>query len=144
MILKELIEMLEQYPADRRVAKGFAYPHSYRGFYDEVAFEPVDNITVGEMLKDAKRANGETYEGWKGGFYKMGDYTECWIAERGKCGDQISERLLGYLLADTVDGPLTDLNEITKLRKEAAKLRGTIITIRDICDIAIKEWNEES
>lgn len=71
MKLKHVIEMLEKFPSDRQVANGFGNPHSWRGSYDELAFEPVENATVGRMLEDAKSAVGATYEGWKGGEFLM-------------------------------------------------------------------------
>lgn len=71
MKLKDLIALLEKFPADKRVAHGFGNPHSWRGSYDELAFEPVDDTTVGEMLAEARSAIGQTYDGWKGGDYLM-------------------------------------------------------------------------
>ena len=61
MHLKQLIEALEKYDAAQPVALGFGHPHSYRGYYDQLAFEPVNNTTVGEMLAAANSAMGTTY-----------------------------------------------------------------------------------
>jgi hypothetical protein len=71
MKLIDLIELLEKFPTDMRVAQGFGNPHSWRGSYDELAFEPVDDTTVGEMLAEARSAIGQTYTGWKGGDFLM-------------------------------------------------------------------------
>lgn len=71
MKLKNLIEILEKFPADMRVAQGFGNPHSWRGVYAELAFEPVDDTTVGEMLSEARSAVGQIYTGWKGGEFLM-------------------------------------------------------------------------
>jgi len=73
---------------------GFENPHSYRGFYDQLAFEPLDNVEIGAMLTAARAALGSTYTGWKGGEYTMNAYTECHIAERGSMGIEISAALL--------------------------------------------------
>lgn len=100
MILKELIEKLEKYPKDKVVRMGFDSPHSYRGSYDELAFEPCPNTTVGQMLEYAKSAIGQTYEGYKGGQYLMDEYTTVNIAEYGSCGEEIGEVLLKYILED--------------------------------------------
>lgn len=71
MKLGALIELLQKYPVSRKVRRGFGNPHSWRGSYDELAFEPIHDTTVGEMLEAAKSAVGTTYHGWKGGEYKM-------------------------------------------------------------------------
>jgi len=111
MTLKELIERLEAADYDMVVPKGFNNPHSYRGYYDELAFEPAENITVGEMLACAIEANGSTYTGWKGGEFTMGDYTNVHIAHMGECGDEVSQRLLDYML-DFGKVNVTDNKEI--------------------------------
>lgn len=98
MILSELIELLEKEDPTQRVPLGFGRPHSYRGYYDELAFEPVENTTIGEMLADAKGALGKTYHGYKGGEYEMGPYTTCWLANYGDTGEGIGPVLLRYML----------------------------------------------
>jgi len=102
MILKNLIEKLEQYPRDKVVPKGFNSPHSYREFYSELAFEPCDNTTVGEMLDCAKEALNNTYEGYKGGEYTMDEWTDCYLAVYSECGDAINETMLNYMLNDNL------------------------------------------
>lgn len=98
MTLGELIQRLKEAPRDFRVPFGFHEPHSYRGYYDQLAFEPTTNVTVGEMLDAAESALGETFTGYKGGDYTMGEYTDVWIAHYGECGDGISHMLLDYML----------------------------------------------
>lgn len=99
MKLGQLIALLEKFPESKVVSEGFHYPHSWRGSYDELAFEPLDNTTVGEMLAAAKSAVGETYEGWKGGDFVMTldtrvniDYVGCW--SDGKYDDRLYEWML--------------------------------------------------
>lgn len=87
MKLKNLIEMLEKFPADMRVSQGFGNPHSWRGVYAELAFEPVDDTTVGEMLSEARSAVWATYTGWKGGEFLMGPETPVNIDYEGKWSD---------------------------------------------------------
>lgn len=100
MTLDELIAALEAEDPARRLPLGFSHPHSYRGFYDELAFEPTANVTVGEMLADARSADGTTYQGWKGGDFTMTGWTDCWLAEEGTGGgEQIGSLLLTLLLA---------------------------------------------
>ena len=108
MTLGELIERLEQADPNLIVPMGFASPHSYRGYYDELAFEPRANILVSDMLAAAKDAMGSTYIGYKGGEYQMCEWTECWLAKWGECGETIGPILLGYMLGKYNLGVLED------------------------------------
>jgi len=77
MRLGELITFLEGVDPNLVVPKGFHNPHSYRGSYNQLAFEPCKNTSFGDMLEVARQALNQTYTGWKGGEYKMDQYTEC-------------------------------------------------------------------
>lgn len=79
MNLQKVIDILEQYPSEKMLSKGIGNPHSWRGSYEELAFEVVENVTVGEMLAAAESAVGATYEGWKGGEYTMDEDTQVHI-----------------------------------------------------------------
>ena len=94
--LKELIDWLESKPADAVVPHGFGYPMSFRGSYYELAFDPADNAKISDMLYYAKSAMGNTFEGYKGGEYTMGEDTPCWISPYGESwkADQIGQTLL--------------------------------------------------
>jgi hypothetical protein len=98
MMLLDIIETLEKYDPAAIVPLGFGEPHSYRGYYDKLAFEPVENTTVGKMLTAAKKAEGATYTGYKGGEYKMTGYTDCYLATWGDTGDEIGPILLRLML----------------------------------------------
>ena len=87
MRLKDLIAYLEAKPEDAVATPGFSSPHSYRGWYEQIAFTPEPSATAGEMLAHAKSAIGATFHGWKGGEYKMGPDSFINIAEAGYCGD---------------------------------------------------------
>lgn len=100
MYLCELITALENENPERVISRGFNSPHSYRGYYDQLAFEPANNVTVAEMLECAREALGNTYTGYKGGDYTMHEYTEVNIAYYGHCGEPLSKLLLHYLLSD--------------------------------------------
>lgn len=100
MVLKDLIAFLETQPKDKVVPLGFNYPHSYRGFYSELAFEPKENATIGEMLDCAKEALDSTYEGYKGGDYTMDEYTNCYLAEYGCTGEGIGIYFLKYMVGE--------------------------------------------
>lgn len=99
MTLGELIAALGAADPTRTVRHGFTHPHSYRGYYNELAFEPAANVTVADMLADARSALGATYEGWKGGDFTMHEHTDCWLSEEGcASGDTISALLLELML----------------------------------------------
>jgi len=100
MYLKDLIAFLEKRDAAIVVPVGFTHPHSYRGFYQDLAFEPAVNVTVGEMLRDAKAALGQPYTAYNGGEYTMGGYTDVWLAKWGHAGEGIGPVLLGYMLGE--------------------------------------------
>jgi len=93
--LQDLINWLEKQPPELRVPHGFGAPMSYRGYYDELAFEPEDNVSFGEMLAHARAALGAEFEGYKGGWYTMQSFTPCWIAHYGTSqGDKIGPTIL--------------------------------------------------
>lgn len=94
-----IIARLEQEDPDRVLPIGFGNPHSYRGYYSDLAFEPVRDISVGEMLTAARSALGTTFEGYKGGDNLMTESTECWISMHGESGDnKIGPLLLALML----------------------------------------------
>lgn len=99
MELQRLIRSLEALDPAQPVPLGFARPHSYRGYYEQLAFEPEANTTVGAMLTAAKGALGATYEGYKGGEYLMTASTTCWVSNEGdNSGDMLGPMLLGFML----------------------------------------------
>lgn len=93
--LKDLIEELEELDQEGIIPFGFDKPDSYRGYYSEVAFQPMECARVGDMLEHAKSALGKTFEGYKSGKYTMEEYTDCYIAEYGcSAGDKIGMTLI--------------------------------------------------
>jgi len=98
MTLGELITILESADPSRIAPIGFEHPHSHRGDYSELAFVPVKEPLVSEMLSEAREALGTTYTGWKGGEYLMDAGTECWLSEVGCSGESLGFALLAYML----------------------------------------------
>lgn len=86
MKLKEIIAILEKYPQEKICKYGFEKAGSYRGFYERLAFEPKTFVTVGQMLAEAKKAVGVTFNGYKGGEFAMDEETLVHIAPYG-CTD---------------------------------------------------------
>lgn len=93
MTLGELIKALERYDdkLDCRFDFGRHRPSclgSWRGDYSELSLISADNegqITVGEVRKMLKGANGKRYTGWKGGEFKMNLKTRLWTDQDGDC-----------------------------------------------------------
>ena len=102
MMLFELIQRLEEANPLSVLKKGFNEPHSYRGYYDRLAFQPVKNISVFEMLQIVKGSVDQTYTGYKGGEYTMNANVEVYLAMWGSTGDELSHTLLDYMLEDTL------------------------------------------
>ena len=100
MMLEDLITALEAADPNLVLPDGFTNPHSYRGDYMDLAFEPAANVTVAAMLADARSALGTTYQGWKGGDFEMRGDTWCWLSMEGDAsGDSIGPLLLRLMLA---------------------------------------------
>lgn len=131
MDLEDVIEYLQDLPADRVVRHGLCNPHSYRGWYEQVAFELKDNVSVGAMLASVRSALGATYTGYKGGSYMMRESTLVNIANEGETGGELSQGWLEYLCSDVVETTKV-LNAQEKLVDLAAKM----IQLRTTEDVA--------
>ena len=91
MTLGRLIEILESLPQDHPVCVRLGDGHSDRGFYEDLAFEPViEHSTVGVMLADAQAQLGKTHTGYKGGEYVMGEYSDVKVGRWSQCGEDLS------------------------------------------------------
>ncbi len=98
MNLEQYIRLLESFDPAQKLPLGLGNPHSWRGDYYDLAFEPVENITVGEMLQIAENCIDRTFDGWKGGEYKMTPFTTIHVDYRGHCYDLGLFLLLQVLL----------------------------------------------
>lgn len=96
LTLGRLIGWLRERNPDASVQHGFSAPHSDRGDYSNLAFNPCENTTFGEMLRHAESALGETFAGYKGGEYTMHEWTDVLIGEHGECGENITDTHLRY------------------------------------------------
>jgi len=99
MTLGEYIERLEKADPEKKVKLGLGNPDSWRGVYSELAFAPVENTTVGEMLSEARKAVGATYEGYKGGEYTMTKDTDIHVDCYGQWSDG---KVLWNMLLDLI------------------------------------------
>jgi len=103
--LGELITELKKLPREQKLNFSLCNPHSYRGYYEELAFEPcVSDRTIGELLDDAVYANGTTFRGWKGGNFLMTEDTTVWISFNGSNGQPLTDLALRFILQNPNTG----------------------------------------
>lgn len=97
MMLGGFINALELLPADMPirfdVGGAPSSPDSFRGYYEQLGFSAQDAATVGDVLAIAKAALGATFQGYKGGDYRMNVHTLIWKAEYGTSCD--ARRIVG-------------------------------------------------
>ena len=113
MTLGEIIRRLQEEDMDTEIQVGFGSPHSYRGYYDRLAFELVENTTIRHMLQAALAANGNIYQGYKGGDFKMDENTECYLAEYGMCGCELNSIVLEAMI-----DPANAVKELIRLARQ--------------------------
>jgi hypothetical protein len=78
-----------QVTIDGTYGKSPSYPHSYRGYHEDLAFEPSnDIITVREFLVLIGSTLGPIVSN-KGGEYDVNMRTTVWVAEHTKLGARI-------------------------------------------------------
>jgi hypothetical protein len=83
MTLGALIVALDAMPPGAEI-DGIQDPHSYRGYYADLAFEPkAGRVLVSEALAMCREAMGQVFTGYKGGDYVMGALTPLWISNYG-------------------------------------------------------------
>lgn len=90
MTLGQLVDELEKAPPNCDIRFDFCdvIPgelHSSCGDYSEIAITPLDwrETKVGVFLASLRAAVVATFEGWKGGDYRMGRDTPVWVDEHG-------------------------------------------------------------
>lgn len=100
--LGQIITHLKSLPQDQATRITLHSPHSYRGIYEDLAVEPDDSpSTVGEMLSVFDEACGNTYQGYKGGDFKMERYTTVWLDYRGAGnGERLGQLLLEFITGE--------------------------------------------
>jgi hypothetical protein len=93
--LGELIDYLQVLPQSALFHRGLVNPHSYRGYYEQLAFEPTDLMQTGmRLLEVARSAVNETYTGYKGGSFTMDHWTPVWVANSGHTGEELTQDML--------------------------------------------------
>lgn len=92
--LKKLILALTHTPFNDDVfvfiegtKNGIGNPHSYRGYYSDLAFEiSTEPKTLSKTLEMVTGCLECCFGGWKGGEFIMKENTPLWIAEQGCSG----------------------------------------------------------
>ncbi|MDC0644040.1 hypothetical protein OAP32_00520 [Crocinitomicaceae bacterium] len=89
MTLGKLIVVLEEMDPDT-IIQGLGELDSYRGYYSDLAFDPVnDMVKASDLLAQCKAALGATFTGYKGGEFYMDESTPLFIAPYGSCGPRL-------------------------------------------------------
>ncbi len=94
--LGHLIDWLSSQDPNKKVIDGFGEPMSWRGDYYQLAFAPEKETTVKDMLDNALSALGDTFTGYKGGEFRMGNDSEVYIANYGEIGEPITTYAFKY------------------------------------------------
>jgi len=81
--------------------EGFYTPHSYRGYYNELAFEPDANNQVKDIIEALERAYTDSFTGYKGGSYEYNMLTPCHLSWIGEASDENGDSL-GHLVSRMV------------------------------------------
>lgn len=103
--LGEIISFLEKH---RDYLIELTAPHSYRGYYEDLAFEPsVIGIPVVRFLKDIKdNVLGKGLGGYKGGEYLMTVNTPLW---RSMEGEASGEAIMDFKIENNVIKPIVKI-----------------------------------
>lgn len=89
MTLGQLIDILSGMEDNAQVAN-LCNPHSYRGYYDDIAFTLGEGTrNASDLLYTCEKVMGRVLEGYKGGDYLMGETTPVWIANYGCTGEKL-------------------------------------------------------
>jgi hypothetical protein len=98
MTIIQLKNFLNRFSDDKICLYGFSSPHSYRGYYDQAAVVPTQNVTIAEMKSTLDKLLTDTFEGWKGGEYKYDEDTEIHFSHIGSSED-LGEEMIAIILS---------------------------------------------
>jgi hypothetical protein len=138
--LNEVKIFLESVDPTYVFSLGFNHPHSWRGYYSEVSFEPAYGHRAGDMLYSIDKAVSETFDGWKGGEYTynldndahleaggFGCYTETAAEDFTAMFEQMKNEWKAFNRDRVIIAPSTTKPEVkkmaTKKRETAAQKR---------------------
>ena len=103
MTLGKLIQRLGDMPGHQQLCGCLYQPHSYRGYYDDVAFE-YDSLAVQQasgLLSICLETLNRVFTGYKGGEYTYDIGTPVWVARWGHEGVALVDvRLDGTIIME--------------------------------------------
>jgi hypothetical protein len=94
----QLKDFLDTFPDDRICKHGFYSPHSFRGYYDEAAVVPCDDVTIAEMKAVLDTLLTDTFVGWKGGDFNYNLDTPIHFSKIGYA-DDLGQEMAQILLS---------------------------------------------
>lgn len=87
--LGDLLERLRSCD-DPNALVPYGEPHSYRGYYADLALEPLpEPIKVWELINQLSDVINTELTGYKGGEFLMGADTPVWISHYGNTGEAL-------------------------------------------------------
>lgn len=122
--LGKLTDALKALPSNSRVliefdsaALGYDGLCSYRGYYSDLCIEIAGTTPyeVSLLIEELESAVGETYEGYKGGDYRMRRSTALWVDVYGQCD---GFAVTGIKKMDTMQAVGAPLYLITTQKKD--------------------------
>lgn len=95
MNLGELQKIVNTWTDDTFIFEyAFSSPHSYRGYYEDVAFELSSSKSVQHIKDCVFTAYDATFTGWKGGEYSYWDDTLVHLSYRGHADDDYGSEFM--------------------------------------------------
>ncbi len=89
MTISKLLERLNELD-DETLIEGLSDPHSYRGYYSDLALEPgPEKVAVRELKESVSEVLGTELCGYKGCDFLMAKDTPVWVANYGCCGQKL-------------------------------------------------------
>jgi hypothetical protein len=88
LTLGELADALDALPPNLPIPCLCA-PHSYRGWYEHIAFEVGTPSLARDVAALVRAQIGARHHGYKGGTYTMTRDTPVWLASRGELGRRV-------------------------------------------------------
>lgn len=89
--LGALLGALRELPQGSSLLGGISDPHSYRGYYERLAFTPAgEEQPVEDAIRVASIALGATFTGYKGGEFRMNEHSLVYLASYGYTGEEVT------------------------------------------------------
>ncbi len=94
MTVGDLFLSLGLLPNSAILSQGLKNPHSYRGDYEQLAFEPCGEMTVADVIEVIEEGLLDTHAGYKGGAYKMSEDSDVFVAFEGCTGSSMHQIII--------------------------------------------------